>query len=364
MGITNRASVHSPSKPLDPTTIEFGKVFTPNFFLMKYADGSWQEPVIGPMQDFQLHPAAIVFHYGQAIFEGLKAFQQDSGRIVIFRPEMNARRFNLSARRLDMPEVDEGLFVEACAKLVENERYFVPASPGSLYIRPSMIGVEPCIGVRSSKEFYFFIMTLPAGTYFKEVTGGAGSVNVLVSESVFRACRGGTGNVKAAGNYAASLNIITEAKKKGCVQVLFLNAADRAHIEEMGGMNVFFVREGKLLTPPLSDTILAGVVRDTVLQLARDMGIEAIETPLAIREVLADIRSGRITEAMACGTAASITGIGSLQTESGEVIRVGSESPGPMTNGLYHQIRGIQYGQIPDRHGWITEVCTLEPVAR
>jgi branched-chain amino acid aminotransferase len=361
--IRNQASVTAPASALDPYKIEFGKSFTPNFFLMKYSGGRWQDPVITPLSHFQLHPAAIVFHYGQAIFEGLKAFQQAGGRVVLFRPEMNARRFNLSAKRLDMPAVDEDLFVEACIRLAENERYFIPSSPGSLYIRPTMIGVEPCIGVRSSSEFYFFIMTMPAGSYFKEVTEGAGSVDVLVSQSVARACKGGTGNVKAAGNYAASLNIITEAKKRGCAQVLFLNAADQKHIEEMGGMNVFFVRNGKLVTPPLSDTILAGVVRDTVIQLAPDIGLEAVQAPLEMEEVIGDIRAGRITEALACGTAASITGIGSLQMEDGTVIRVGESCPGPVASKLYDRIRGIQYGRIPDTHGWLTEVCTLEPVA-
>jgi branched-chain amino acid aminotransferase len=354
------SKVPTPAGSLDPAHLEFGKNFTPDFFTMRYSEGGWRDAEIGPVRSFHLHPGAVVLHYAQEIFEGLKAFQQADGSVALFRPEMNARRFNTSARRLDMPEIDEEFFVEAMRKLVEHQRHFVPPPPGSLYIRPAMIGIEAGLGVHSSDEFIFFILCLPSGAYFREVTDGAGAVNVLVSESVGRACLGGTGSVKTGGNYAATLTIISEAKRKGCAQVLFLNAADKMHVEEMGGMNVFFVRDGGLITPPLRDTILAGVVRDTILRLAPDVGLVAQETPIGIAEVVHGIESGRITEAFACGTAASITGISSFQFEDGRVLRIGETSPGPVSNKLYRQIRSIQYGEAPDRYGWLRRVCAVE----
>ena len=358
--IKNVSKVEVPSKPLDPARIDFGKACTPNFFTMKYLDGRWEAPCIAPVYSFEIHPAAIVFHYAQSVFEGLKAFQQVNGRIALFRPEMNARRFNQSAARLDMPQIDERVFVEASIRLVENERYFVPPPPGSLYIRPTMIGVEPCIGVRSSDEFIFYILTLPAGSYFKETASGAGSVDVLVSESTCRACPGGTGNVKTGGNYAASISIISRAKHLGCSQVLFLDAVGRTNVEEMGGMNIFFVRGEELITPPLSDTILPGITRDSILHLATDLNISAKEVLIDIRDVVADIQTGKITEAIACGTAASVTGIRTLHFEDGRVISIGNDSPGPITNMLHERLNGIQYGRFSDERGWMTEVCQIE----
>jgi branched-chain amino acid aminotransferase len=358
--IQNVSKVVAPPEPLDPALIEFGTTCTPNFFTMKYVNNRWESPCIAPVQLFKLHPAAIVLQYSQSIFEGLKAFRQVNGRIVLFRPEMNARRFNRSAARLNMPQVDEKLFVEATIRLVENERYFVPPAPGSLYIRPTMIGVEPCIGVRSSHEFIFYILTLPAGAYFREVTSGAGSIDVLVSESACRACPGGTGSVKTGGNYAASLDIIARAKRFGCAQVLFLDAVGRTNVEEMGGMNICFISGGELITPPLSETILPGITRDAILRLASDLDISVKEVPIDIRNVVADIQAGRITEAIACGTAASVTGIGTLHFENGRVIPVGNGSPGPITNILYDRLAAIQYGRSSDERGWMTEVCRLE----
>jgi branched-chain amino acid aminotransferase len=358
------SEVQFPKEPLDPTRIEFGTTFTPNMFTMRHVNGKWQDARVAALHNFSLHPASIVFHYSQEIFEGLKAFQQVNGDIALFRPEMNARRFNRSAERLNMPFVDEDFFVEAIRTLVEQERHFVPPAPGSLYIRPTMIGVEASIGVRSANEFIFFILCLPSGSYFREAAAGAGAVRVMVSESVGRACKGGTGAVKTGGNYAATLNIITEAKKKGCAQVLFLNAADRKNIEEMGGMNVCFVRKGDLLTPPLTDTILAGVVRDTVLQLAGDVGLAARETSIEIAEVVQGIESGEITEAFACGTAASITGIECLQFEDGRVVTPKEKAPGPISNRLHRLIHSIQYGETPDTRGWLRKVCSVEAAVR
>lgn len=355
--IRNLATVTQPENSLDAATIDFGKTFTPNLFRMEYRDGAWRDPRIEGFRKFELHPAAIVFHYAQTIFEGLKAFRQNSGRIVLFRPEMNARRFNRSAARLAMPEVDEEFFVEAVRQLVTNERYHVPDRPGSLYIRPTMIGTEPTIGVKTANEYIFFILSLPTGSYFREARRGPGLINVLVSESVVRACPGGAGNVKAGGNYAVTLGITGAAAKLGCSQVLFLDSAGQRRIEEMGGMNIFFVRDGALVTPPLCDTILAGITRDTILSLARELGIPASEEALYIDQVVEEIRGGRITEALACGTAAIVTGIGALQFESGESVRIGHDEPGPVSSRLYDRIVGIHYGDCPEEHGWIREVC-------
>jgi len=358
--IKQMAEATYPAKPLDPSQIDFGKTFTPNLFRTEFRDGDWQEPRIEPLRPFELHPGAIVLHYAQTIFEGLKAYPHKDGRIVLFRPEMNARRFNRSAQRMALPEVEEDFFLDAVRQLVETERFHVPPAPGSLYIRPTMIGSEPSIGVKRAKECVFFILALPAGSYFKEARSGPGAVNVLVSESVARVCPGGTGSVKAGGNYAVTLQITQEAVRKGCSQVLFLDAFERRRIEEMGGMNVFFVRDGELVTPPLSDTILAGITRDTILHLARDLEIPARETVLEIEQVVEEINNGRISEAIACGTAAAVTGIGALHFEGGSVVRIGEGQPGPITSRLYERLVGIQYGELPDEHGWIHEVCRVD----
>lgn len=348
------ASVQRPPDfELDPAQLTFGRVFCPNMFLTEYADGEWRNPRIEPVRPLQMHPGAIGLHYGQTIFEGLKAFRHPDNRIAIFRPDANARRLNASAAILDMPALPEDLFIEATRRLVGVERSYVPPAPGSLYIRPVMAATEACLGVASAKEYVFYILALPTGSYFKETAGGAGSVRVLISESSVRACPGGTGAAKAGGNYAATLRITSRARSMGCAQVLFLNAIDRKSVEEMGGMNIFFVRDGGLVTPPLTDTILRGTMRDTIIACAPDIGIRVEETPLDIHDVLRDIRSGRITEGIACGTAAALTGINGFVRESGETIPFGADAPGPITNRLYDHIQGLQRGLRPDTRGWL-----------
>jgi len=342
-----------PEGDLDPSNLVFGSVFCPNMFLTEYQDGEWRDPRIEPLHSLPLHPGAIGLHYGQTIFEGLKAFRHPDDRIAVFRPDANARRLNTSAAVLDMPALPAELFIEATLRLVAVERSYVPRAPGSLYIRPAMIATEACLGVASSKEYVFFIVVLPTGSYFKETAGGAGSVKVLISESSVRAFPGGTGAAKCGGNYAATLRITSRARKMGCAQVLFLSAVDRKSVEEMGGMNIFFVRDGVLVTPPLTDTILRGTMRDTILACAPDVGIRAEETRLDIEDVVRDIESGRITEGIACGTAAALTGINSFVRESGEMIAFPSPAPGPVTTQLYEYIQGIQRGLRPDVRGWL-----------
>ncbi|HET8549295.1 MAG TPA: branched-chain amino acid aminotransferase [Bryobacteraceae bacterium] len=352
--------VTTPRQILNPRDIEFGRTFAPDWFVMEYQDGAWRNPRIEEVRPLALHPAAVALHYAQSAFEGLKAYLHADGRVVLFRPDMNARRMNKSAERLSMPPIDEELFITALSRLTEQERFYIPPAPGSLYLRPVMFGTEPCIGVRSSSEFIFYVLALPTGSYFREVSRGTGMVDVLVSESVARAAKGGTGHVKAAGNYAVTLQVIMEARKKGCAQVLFLDAAERTRVEEMGGMNVFFVRDGTLITPPLTNTILNGITRDSILRVAPDLGIPVREEVIDINDVVREIESGRITEAIACGTAAVLTGIRSLQFEDGRVVRLPGNAAGPVTSRVYDRLVGIQYGDDPDPYGWITEVCRVE----
>jgi branched-chain amino acid aminotransferase len=354
--IRDASVLQAPDVDLDPTQLQFGRVFCPNMFITEYADGRWNDPRIEPLRALPLHPGSVGLHYGQAIFEGLKAFRHPNDRIAIFRPDANARRLNRSAEILDMPAVPEELFIEAIRRLVSIERRFVPEAPGSLYIRPTMIASEPCLSVASSKEYLFYILVLPTGSYFKETASGAGSVKVMISDSCVRAVPGGTGAAKAAGNYAATLRITSVAKSKGCSQVLFLNAVDRKSVEEMGGMNVFFVRDGGLVTPPLTDTILRGTIRDSIIACARDLGLPVEETRIDIDAVLHDITRGSITEAIACGTAAALTGISAFVRESGDTVAFTSAVPGPVTTRLFEHLQGIQYGRRPDTHGWLQVV--------
>lgn len=351
-----RVSRQSPPEPLDPAKIEFGRQCTPHFFRMDYAGGKWQQARIEPLSNFSLHPASNVFHYAQAIFEGLKGYRRADGQITLFRPEMNARRMNASAARMDMPDVDESLFLDAIERLVDLERDWVPPAPGTLYIRPAMIGTEPCLGVRGSTDFIFFILTLPTGAYFKGTSVGTCAVRVLVSESVARAAPGGTGNVKAAANYAVSLKTVNEAHKAGCGQVLFLDARGTRNVEELGGMNVLFAVDGKLVTPPLNDTTLAGVTRDSIVRMAPDLGLTVQERPITIDEVVSGIKNGRVTEAMACGTAAVVASIGSFKFENGTELKVGDGGVGPVASLLFDRLQKIQFGEAPDPYGWIRPV--------
>ncbi|HYK02825.1 MAG TPA: branched-chain amino acid aminotransferase [Thermoanaerobaculia bacterium] len=358
--IANLSAQRTPPYSLDPKDIEFGRTCTPNFFVAEYRGGRWHDGKIEALHGFNLHPATNVFHYAQAIFEGLKAYRRADDSVGLFRPEMNAARFNDSAIRMGMPVVDEQLFVEAIQRLVDIERAFVPGAPGSLYIRPTMIGTEACLGVRSSSEFLFYILTLPSGAYFKEMVAGTGTMRVFVEQATSRAAPGGTGGVKAAANYAVTLKSITDAKERGCSQVLYLDAARRQRVEELGGMNVFFVRDGQLITPTLNGTILPGVTRDSLLELGPTLGIPAREEDIDIDEVADGVQSGSITEAIACGTAATVVGISELVFGDGRVLQVGGGKLGPVTKRLFDEIQGIQFGTSPDRFGWTTVVQPSE----
>lgn len=331
----------------------FGRVYTDHMVTIRYKEGQgWHDARLHPRTPLTLDPATAVFHYAQEIFEGLKAYRLEDGGLALFRPDQNARRFNDSARRLAMPELPEELFLASCTELTLHEREWIPtAEGGSLYLRPFMIAVDPFIGVRPASEFLYMVLSVSTGAYFK----GANVISLYVSENYTRAAPGGMGAAKTGGNYASSLVAQAEAIGRGCDQVVFLDAVERKWVEELGGMNIFFVRDGKtLVTPPLG-TILDGITRNSILQIARDEGLEAVELPYSIDDWRREANDGRLTEAFACGTAAVITPIGRVVTATDE-FTIGSGGPGQLAQRLKHRLTGIQRGRVPDAHGWVHRI--------
>jgi branched-chain amino acid aminotransferase len=330
----------------------FGKVFTDHMVSIDWLEGKgWHNAMLGPRQPLTLDPAAAVLHYAQEIFEGLKAYRLYDGTMALFRPEQNARRFNASARRLAMPELPEEVFVEAVRQLVLADRdWFPQVSGGSLYLRPFMIANEPFLGVRPAKQYKFLVIASPAGNYFKS---GAPAVSIWVSQDYTRAAPGGTGAAKCGGNYAASLVPQAEAIERGHDQVVFLDAAERRWIEELGGMNLFFVfDDGSMVTPPLGGTILPGVTRDSLLTLAQEEGLAVREERYSLDQWREDAASGRLVETFACGTAAVVTPVGRVAGPEGE-FTIGSGGPGQLTTRLRERLVAIQRGSAEDRHGWV-----------
>ena len=330
----------------------FGKVFTDHMVTIEWdEDRGWHSATLGPRGPLSLDPACAVLHYAQEIFEGLKAYRLADGTMALFRPEQNARRFNHSADRLAMPHVPEDVFVEAIRQLVLADRdWFPTVEGGSLYVRPFMIATEAFLGVRPAKQYKFLVILSAAGNYFKS---GAPAVSIWVSEDYTRAAPGGTGAAKCGGNYAASLVPHANAVRRGHDQVCFLDAAEHRWVEELGGMNLFFVLDdGTLITPPLTGTILAGITRDSLITLAREDGLTVVEERYAIDQWRADAESGRLTEAFACGTAAVVTAIGKVASRDGEFV-VGSGGTGQTTQRLRDKLVAIQRGTAEDRHGWV-----------
>jgi branched-chain amino acid aminotransferase len=329
----------------------FGKIFTDHMVTIDWTEGlGWHDATIGPRQPIPLDPAASVLHYAQEIFEGLKAYRLADGAMALFRPEQNARRFNASARRLAMPELPEDLFIDSVKRVVAADAgWFPPVEGGSLYIRPFMFASEAFLGVRPAKQYKFIVIVSPAGNYFKS---GAPAVSVWISDYT-RAAPGGTGEAKCGGNYAASLVPTGEAFARGHDQVVFLDAAERRWIEELGGMNLFFVfDDGTMVTPPLGGTILPGITRDSLLTLAREEGLEVREERYGIDQWRADAASGRLVETFACGTAAVVTPVGKVAGHDGE-FTIGSGGPGQTTSRLRERLVAIQRGSAEDRHGWV-----------
>jgi branched-chain amino acid aminotransferase len=329
----------------------FGKIFTDHMVTIRYTEGlGWHDAIVKPRGPLQIDPACAVLHYAQEIFEGLKAYRLPDGGISFFRPEANARRFQKSAHRLAMPQLSEEMFLDSIRKLVSIDREWIPEiEGGSLYLRPFMFASEVFLGVKPASEYLYIVIASPAGAYFK---GGAPAVSLWVSDDFSRAGPGGTGTAKCGGNYAASLLPQSEAIAEGCDQVIFLDAKENRFVEELGGMNVFFVfDDGSISTPELG-TILPGITRDSIIMLARDAGLTVREEKYAIDQWQADARSGRVREAFACGTAAVVTPIGSVRGTSVN-FTIGNGGPGLVTEKLRAELIGIQRGQHPDPHGWL-----------
>jgi branched-chain amino acid aminotransferase len=341
------------AKPRDEE-LGFGRYFTDHMFLMEAtADQGWHNPRVVPYGPLTLEPSAAVLHYSQEIFEGLKAYRSPRDTVLLFRPDKNAARLNHSCERMCMPKMEEHLFLSAIKSVVATDRDWVPRAPGtSLYIRPAMIATEPFLGVRPSQSYLFFVILSPVGAYYAE---GFNPVKILVEDHYVRAVRGGTGDAKTGGNYAASLAAAEEAHHKGYTQVLWLDGVERKYVEEVGSMNIAFVIDNELVTPSLNGSTLAGITRDTVLQLARDWGIRVAERQISIDEVFTAVKNGRLSEVFGMGTAAVISPVCELAYKE-EKLAIGDGTVGPLAQRLFDDISAIQRGLKPDPHGWMMEI--------
>ncbi len=328
----------------------FGKYFADHMLLVDYTDGTgWHSARIVPYGPLQLDPAASVLHYGQAMFEGLKAYRLHDGRIALFRPERNAHRMASAAARLSIPAIDEHLFVQGISQLVSTDADWVPSAPGTaLYVRPTIIATEAFLGVRASKTYTFFVITGPVGAYY---AGGLKPVRIWIERERVRAVRGGIGATKGAANYVASLQVAEQAQARGCDQVLWLDAIHHEYLEEVGTMNLCLVIDGTLVTPSLSGSILPGITRESVLEIAREWGMPVEERLVSLTEVRDAHADGRLQEVFGVGTAAVVSAVGTLASEEGDMVINGGQ-PGPVAQKLYDTITGIQYGLDPDTRGW------------
>lgn len=333
----------------------FGRHFTDHMVTIKWTEGrGWHDGQLVPYGPLSLDPATNVLHYAQEIFEGLKAYRQPDGTVASFRPEANAERFQRSARRLAMPELPVETFIEACDALVKADKAWVPSHGGeeSLYLRPFMIATEVGLGVKPANEYLFIVIASPAGAYFP---GGVKPVSIWLSEDRVRAVPGGVGDAKTGGNYAASLLAQAEAAERGCDQVAYLDAVEHKWVEELGGMNLYFVYGDKIVTPTLTGSLLAGITRDSLLTVARDLGYVSEESRVSIDQWQGDTSEGTLTEVFACGTAAVITPVGTVKCRSGEWTQSGGR-PGPVTMRLREALLDVQRGTAKDRHGWMHDL--------
>lgn len=334
----------------------FGRHFTDHMVTVKWTEGrGWHDAELVPYAPLSMDPANMTLHYAQTIFEGLKAYKQPDGTVATFRPQANAERFQASARRMAMPELPTELFIEACDALIKQDRAWVPDSgEASLYLRPFMFASEVGLGVRPANEFLFIVIASPAGAYFP---GGVKPVSVWLSEEYVRAVKGGTGAAKTGGNYAASLVAQAQAAEHGCDQVVWLDAVEHRWIEEMGGMNLYFVygQEGeaqRIVTPELTGSLLPGITRDSLLTIARDLGYTAEEGRITTEDWKRDNENGTLTEVFACGTAAVITPVGSVKSERANWTQ-GDGEPGEVTMKLRKALLDLQTGHNADTHGWM-----------
>lgn len=338
----------------DQNKLGFGRHFTDHMFIMDYTEGKgWHDARIVPYGPLEMEPACAVLHYGQAVFEGMKAYKSQDGRILLFRPEQNMARLNRSNARLSIPQFDEEFVLEALKQLVLLDRDWIPEAPGTaLYLRPFVIGTDNVLGVRASSTYKLMIILSPVGAYYEE---GLNPVSIWVEPHYVRAVRGGTGYAKAAGNYAGSLLAQKNAQAKGYSQVLWLDGLERKYVEEVGAMNVFFNIGGELITPDLGDSVLPGITRDSVLQLLKSWNIPAAERRLSVEEIFQAHADGRLVEAFGCGTAAVISPIGKLGWGERDIV-INEGRIGEISQRLYDTMTGIQTGRLEDPFGWTVEV--------
>lgn len=352
--ITIERTQHPKQKPTDQTRLGFGNYYTDHMFLMNYDEGKgWHDPRIVPYGPIELDPAAMCLHYGQEVFEGLKAYRTEDGRILLFRPDRNMARLNSSNERLCIPAIDEAFAVEAIKKLVSVDQDWIPTAAGtSLYIRPFIFATEAQVGVHPAQELLFAIILSPVGAYYPE---GLNPVKIYVEDKYVRAVRGGMGYTKTGGNYAASLKAQDEAEKVGYTQVLWLDGVERKYIEEVGTMNVFFVIDDEIVTPELQGSILPGVTRMSCIELLKKQGYKVSERRLSIEEVAEAADAGKLKEAFGSGTAAVISPIGELKWDE-KVMTINNGEIGTISQHLYDTLTGIQWGKLPDPYGWTVEV--------
>ena len=338
---------------VDFENLGFGEVFSDHMFSMDYENGEWINQRIEPYGKIEFEPAMCTLHYAQAVFEGLKAFHVRDGSINIFRPEKNLERMNRSNERMCIPTIDKDMFFDAMTELIKLERDWIPKDTGhSLYIRPFIFGTENFLGVHPSSTYRFMIILSPVGAYYKE---GFNPVSLLVPEEYVRAVKGGVGESKTAGNYAASLLPAEIAQEKGFTQVLWLDGEHHKYIDEVGTMNIFFVIDDEVITPPLEGSILPGVTRDTVLDLTKSWGMKVSERRISIDELIQSSKEGRLQEVFGTGTAAVISPVDEIQYRDTN-ININHGQIGPIARRLFDEISGIQYGEISDTHGWIYNI--------
>jgi branched-chain amino acid aminotransferase len=341
-------------KPIDSELV-FGKQFTDHMFVMDYSvEKGWHNAEIKPYSTIEMDPAMMVFHYGQAIFEGMKAYRNADSEIVSFRPKNNFKRLNDSAERLCIAQIDEVFALKALKKLIEIDKEWVPSSEGtSLYIRPFIIATDPFLGVRPSNTYKFMIILSPVGPYY---AAGFNPVKIYVEDEYVRSAKGSVGDRKAAGNYAASLYAAKKAKEKGYAQVLWLDANEHKYVEEVGAMNIFFKIDGKLITSPLSGSILPGITRASIIELARHMGYDVEERRITIHEVFEAANKNKLEECFGTGTAAVISPVGELKWLD-RVTIINENKTGKTTQALYDKLTGIQLGKVHDEFNWVEVIC-------
>ncbi len=339
----------------DPKTLVFGRSFTDHMFVMNYTpDKLWHDGRIVPYGPFELDPSAMVLHYAQEVFEGMKAYRTPDGGVQLFRPMENALRLQSSCERLCIPPIDPETVVEAIKQLVKLEADWVPSEPGtSLYIRPFIIATDPTLGVHASHTYLFAVICCPVGAYYKE---GINPVKIYVEDEDVRAVRGGTGYTKCGGNYAASIRAGERAEEKGYAQVLWLDGVERKYIEEVGSMNVMFQVDGTVITPKLTGSVLPGITRKSCIELIRSWGIPVEERLITAQELFDAAEAGKLDEAWGTGTAAVVSPIGEMGWE-GKHITVSGGKIGSLTQKLYDTLTGIQWGTLPDEQGWTVKVC-------